>query len=61
MTPESCPCRHTRDKHGRENIWLCPAHQREHDAYHAAAVESCSHAVRDRNLDLVGGEAHEAS
>jgi hypothetical protein len=32
---------------------MCAAHQKEFDVHHAAAVESCSHVYRDRNLDLV--------
>ena len=46
-----CGCAYVTDKRGQEVITeVCPEHEAEHIAFHAASIASCSHA----NRDLVG-------
>jgi hypothetical protein len=44
-----CGCQHNE----KEWITLCIPHKKEFDMRHAAAVESCSHVARNKNIDLV--------
>ncbi len=50
----ACGCETATDRQGREVFaFMCIQHEKDFSIRHAAAVESCSHARRDQNLDLI--------